>query len=241
MAARTFSRDGVMMTADGSQLAIASWNREMIFIDPDTLEMTDHRTMPEGFRTLLAVGPDWMLGSDIQFGAEVAVQQLTLADRETGDVRAALSAPRITTVASDSTGRKLVIYDRPGGVTLLDTRTGEGMTLAAGSGSVEGLAFSPDDEFLMTSATDGFVRIWDLETGAEIERIPLDGHYGPAIWIDESTGAIGTVTTGEWVRLSLDFDLVDRAKSRLTRTFTPSECVTYQIDPCPTLEEMNGD
>jgi DNA-binding SARP family transcriptional activator/WD40 repeat protein len=234
-------RHGVLMTADGSQLVVTSWDGHSVFIDPATLEFTGDRTMPEGFRTLLAIGPDWMLGSDTELGAEVAAQQLTLVDRETGDVRATLSAPRLITVASDSTGRLLAVYDRPGGVTVLDTRTGEGVTHAAGSGSVEGLAFSPDDELLMTSTTDGFVRVWDLETGAEIERVSLNGGYGAGVWIDERTIGIGDVTTGEWIRLSLDSDLVDRARSRLTRTFTPSECVTYRIDPCPTLEEMMGD
>ncbi|MEX1037776.1 MAG: BTAD domain-containing putative transcriptional regulator, partial [Acidimicrobiia bacterium] len=234
-------RNVVKMSADGSQLVITSRDGHMVFIDPDTLEITDEGTMPEGFLTLLAIGPDWMLGSDTRIGTEVPVQELTLVDRETGDVRATLSAPRITTVASDSTGRILAIYDRPGGVTILDTRTGEGVTHGAGTGSVEGLAFSPDDKLLMTSATDGVVRIWNLETGAQIERIPLDGAYGPGHWIDESTIVIGDVTSGQWITLSLEDDLIERARSRLTRTFTPSECVTYRIDPCPTLEEMKGD
>lgn len=34
--------------------------------------------------------------------------------------------------------------------------------------------------------------------------------------------------------------LVRTARERLTRTFTPSECSTYNIDPCPTLEEIRA-
>ncbi len=39
--------------------------------------------------------------------------------------------------------------------------------------------------------------------------------------------------------MTLDVEtLLETARSRLTRTFTPEECNTYDIDPCPTLEEL---
>jgi hypothetical protein len=34
--------------------------------------------------------------------------------------------------------------------------------------------------------------------------------------------------------------LLDAALSRLTRGFTGQECATYDIEPCPTLEEMTA-
>jgi hypothetical protein len=39
--------------------------------------------------------------------------------------------------------------------------------------------------------------------------------------------------------LTLDVDeLVQIARSRLTRTLTDTECDTYRFDPCPTLEAI---
>jgi hypothetical protein len=33
-------------------------------------------------------------------------------------------------------------------------------------------------------------------------------------------------------------ELLDIARSRVTRTFTDTECAVYRIDPCPTLDEV---
>ena len=33
-------------------------------------------------------------------------------------------------------------------------------------------------------------------------------------------------------------ELLEIARSRITRGFTPGECDAYHLDPCPTLEEM---
>lgn len=41
--------------------------------------------------------------------------------------------------------------------------------------------------------------------------------------------------------LTLDTDeLLDISRSRVTRGFTDTECVTYHIDPCATLEEIRA-
>ncbi len=41
--------------------------------------------------------------------------------------------------------------------------------------------------------------------------------------------------------LTLDpAELADIGTARLTRGFTENECVTYSIEPCPTLEELRG-
>ena len=44
---------------------------------------------------------------------------------------------------------------------------------------------------------------------------------------------------GEVHLITIDTDeLLDIARSLVTRSFTETECVTYQIDPCPTLEKI---
>lgn len=42
-------------------------------------------------------------------------------------------------------------------------------------GYVEGLAFTPDGSKLVTGADDGTVRVWDLKTGKELQRLVTDG------------------------------------------------------------------
>jgi hypothetical protein len=44
---------------------------------------------------------------------------------------------------------------------------------------------------------------------------------------------------GVEVSLAVD-DLVADAQERLTRSFTVGECATYQIDPCPTLDDIRS-
>ncbi len=53
----------------------------------------------------------------------------------------------------------------------------------------------------------------------------------------------GHNSDGVRVLLLLTIDnekLLDLARSRVTRGFSDTECSTYQIDPCPTLEEIRG-
>jgi hypothetical protein len=35
-------------------------------------------------------------------------------------------------------------------------------------------------------------------------------------------------------------ELIDIARSQVTRSFTEGECTAYHIDPCPTLEETQS-
>jgi hypothetical protein len=45
----------------------------------------------------------------------------------------------------------------------------------------------------------------------------------------------------QWLEVSLSVqDLAAAARGRVTRSFTAAECATYQISPCPTLEEIKS-
>jgi hypothetical protein len=45
--------------------------------------------------------------------------------------------------------------------------------------------------------------------------------------------------TGEVRKLTTDTEeLLDIARQRVTRGLTGTECETYRIDPCPTLDEI---
>jgi WD40 repeat protein len=69
------------------------------------------------------------------------------------------------------------------GITLRDVEAGPCMRIPAGHGaSCLGVAFSPEGRRLATCGTDGAVRLWDVETGREIETW-LAAASNPARWI----------------------------------------------------------
>jgi hypothetical protein len=48
-----------------------------------------------------------------------------------------------------------------------------------------------------------------------------------------------TTSDGPVLVLTLDWEeLLDVARSRVTRSFSEEECEVYHIDPCPTLDEL---
>jgi len=60
-------------------------------------------------------------------------------------------------------------------ITLYDAFTGTVVhTLSGHSGNIRGLAFSPDDKLIASSATDNTIRLWDVATGTTIRT--LTGH-----------------------------------------------------------------
>ena len=234
-----FPYDRAFVSADGSHLAVSSQNEELLLFDPRTLQLISRAELPDGAEAMKGIGSDWIVVSDTATGVGNAQEVISLIDLETHEVRASLPGTRVD---SDRTGSLLAVHSGPGTVTVLDTATGGVVAeLVGGTAQIRGIAFSQDSTRLMTSGTDGFVRIWDLATGLEVDRLPLaDGESGDGYWIDDETIVIGTLS-GIWTTLSLDLDvLVDVAVTRLTRSFTTQECVTYRIEPCPTLEELRG-
>jgi WD40 repeat protein len=111
------------------------------------------------------------------------------------------------------------------------------------------LALSQDATRLASAGGDGVVRVWDVETRALLHEIPLP-QVGNAAGFD--TGAAGVdfvgdeghllvagLHTGELQRVTNDTEeLLEIARTRITRGLTQTECTTYHIDPCPTLEEI---
>ena len=84
------------------------------------------------------------------------------------------------------------------------------------------------------------ITIWDTETLTITQTIPLATQYSDAIWLDESTIAM-LYDGGAIVALTTDTqDLISAARSRLTRTLTSVECREFDIDLCPTLEELKS-
>jgi WD40 repeat protein len=128
-------------------------------------------------------------------------------------------------------------------VLLLDAETLETLDVISEThdGGVNAMDVSSSEELVATAGTDGFVRVWVIETGELVTEIPVasDGEATNVAFIDEDRRLIVTGDTGPVKIVSIDSaDLVDLARTRVTRGLSQSECDQYQIDPCTTLEEI---
>jgi WD40 repeat protein len=121
---------------------------------------------------------------------------------------------------------------------LVDVGTLEERELAIEVGAVRGMSFSPDESELALGTADGLVII-DLDEGAIGQTLLVPG-VSDAYWLSENSAVIGT-NRGVWGVVSFDTEAFLKAtRSSLRRSFAPAECATYGIDPCPTLEELQG-
>ncbi len=132
---------------------------------------------------------------------------------------------RLATASVDQTAR------------VWDVASGQELQVLAGHGDrVESVAFSPDGAQLATASWDRKARLWDAATGA-LQQV-LGGHDSRVLDLafDPAGGTLATAGQDGTVRLYLleDADLVELARSRLQRGWTPEECQVYlRNQPCP--------
>ena len=92
-------------------------------------------------------------------------------------------------------GSRVVAFGNPGHF-LWDYKTGHLIRQFKASGySVEVLAFSPDDRWVLAGTTDGTARIWDVATGDDVKRFV--GHRMGVSAVAASADARQVVTGGQ--------------------------------------------
>ena len=98
------------------------------------------------------------------------------------------------------------------------------------------IAYTPDGKHLITGGFSGHVRVWDAENGqrsfilASLPNAVLD------VAISDDGRYLATGSEDGIVRVFLlDLnELIDLAKTRVTRDFTQEECQQYlHLDSCP--------
>jgi len=123
-------------------------------------------------------------------------------------------------------------------VVVTDTSTWEEIATVATDNRVLGVAFNADGSRLAIADLTS-VRVLNVATGNVVQQLGLPG-VADIHWLDDDTIAVGT-TSGSFGTMSLSTEeFLHATRQRLRRSFTEQECVTYRIDPCPTLEEMRG-
>jgi WD40 repeat protein len=121
-------------------------------------------------------------------------------------------------------------------VTVWNTTTWElEYELREHQGGVTDLDFSPDGSQLVTVGIDGTARVFDARTGESIFLLPTPGsgdHFVRfAPWHPDHL--VVAAEDGIVSVLTLDREeLMEIARDKLFRGFTPSECERFQLDSC---------
>ena len=105
------------------------------------------------------------------------------------------------------------------------------------------VAIDPEGTLIASAGGDGFVRVWDLASRSLVTEIEFDVEEMANVEFIDDTHLLVTSGLGsEAIVITLDPDeLLSIARSRLTRSFTVEECATFEVDPCPTLADMQAD
>jgi len=135
----------------------------------------------------------------------------------------------------NSDGTRLVTAGRDATVRIWNANTGELLKTLTGHTSTIGAPhFSPDDTRIITGGADGLVYIWNAFTGQVL--LQIEGFNNGFDFTPDGKRAVvygDDRTTIKVITLAID-ELVQIAKSRLTRTWTLEECQKYlHTDTCP--------
>jgi WD40 repeat protein/transcriptional regulator with XRE-family HTH domain len=234
---------------DGTQLASGSSNGEIILWDIaqgkalSTLRAAITGSVPMVRYSIFAVAfsPDGKhllsgdtYGQGIIWDITTGEKSLTLIYEE-GIGNA--SFPDIGFDAAYSPdGKRIALTGGLGTTRIWDAFTGEEMLVLRGhTGSVVSVAFSPDGSQIATASVDGMAKVWDAVTGMNLLTLPVDRRGGGGISFrpDGKRLAVGAVS-GVYVFVLPIEDLVELAKSRLTRSLTIEECQQYlHLETCP--------
>ncbi|MDH3247450.1 MAG: toll/interleukin-1 receptor domain-containing protein [Acidimicrobiia bacterium] len=237
----------VKVSRDGSRIAAMAVGGEIRIWDSETLEViTNIGPAPGG--GLVQYGDGWVMTGPRTDAVDQDATQY-IVDTESGAVLKQLDGDwRRGVSALSRDGRRLFLMEGGGRAFEYDTTTWKAVrTWQAQNSNARGIAISDDDTKLAVSGEDGLVVIWRVE-GDEpelLQRVPANAdRISDIVWTDdERLSAVLLLEWGraDWQVIDLSTEaVIEKALSSLVRGFSDTECETYRIDPCPTLDEMRS-
>jgi WD40 repeat protein len=142
-------------------------------------------------------------------------------------------------VAFNPDGKRLVTTSRDCTARVWNAVSGdELLTLRGHTGAVYRVAFSPDGKRLATASWDHTAKVWDAPSGQELLTFRNNQSFVLGVAFSPDGKRLATSSLDETVQLyALDIrELLDLARSRVTRNLTPEECQQhFQSTTCPPL------
>lgn len=139
-------------------------------------------------------------------------------------------------IAFSPDGSLVAITGGVGTVRIWDVSTGEDVLILKGhSGVVTAVTFSAEGKRIATTSIDGTAKVWDAFTGANLLTLPVDnqGAGDVAFSPNGEQLAVGALSGVYVFTLPIE-DVVELAKSQLTRSLRDEECQQYlHISACP--------
>ncbi|MCI0633149.1 MAG: protein kinase [Actinobacteria bacterium] len=247
----------IAFSPDGDMLLTGGWfaASSTLIWDPTTGEL--ERILAQGSSSQDQWGRSVDFSPDGRLVAGEGWDSVFVWAVDDAQIVAQIPEQQVNALAFSPDGRSLVTGSLEGGVKVWEARTGRQLGSMTGNvGKVLDLAFSPEGEKLATSSSDGAVRLWDLGTGRQIltlasgvagevgaeskfcfrtNRVAYLGVGGKLAFSPDGTRLAYTAADGTVRVLALDVDdLIDLARSRLTRSWTQEECRTYlHVERCP--------
>jgi WD40 repeat protein len=110
-------------------------------------------------------------------------------------------------------------------------------------GQPKSWAMSPDRRRVALGSADGWVKVWDLESGTVVHEINIGNTQANGVAFLNDSHLMVLSQQGDLKVYTLDLDeLVALVRQSLTIGFTSFECERYGFgDECPTLEELRGE
>jgi WD40 repeat protein/serine/threonine protein kinase len=143
----------------------------------------------------------------------------------------------VASVAFSPDGRLLATAGGEGSVKVWDVQSGEEVwSLTGHVGTVLSVAFSPDGRRLASAGFDNTARLWDLSTGREVLVLTGQSLGLTDVAFSPDGTRLATSSNDGTVRVYVlpIQELIDFARSRLTRGWTEGECQQYlHAGSCP--------
>jgi WD40 repeat protein len=141
-------------------------------------------------------------------------------------------------------GNHLLATDFTDGIVTIDTSTWQyvGEPMLGHDGVIRDMDVDQDGSLVASGGSDGLVRVWDIRTGQSIHTIAFGETAAVTLVHFVNDRHILVVSQDQpAVVVTIDVpELIEIARSRVTRGFADDECVTYHIEPCPDLERIRG-
>jgi len=249
-----FSPDGTWLAMGGAETdAVVVWDAEtrQIVAKPTA----EHNTDGPDQVLSVAFSPD---GERLAASFVWSPRELWLFATDTWTPIAQYEAPATADIAEAPSdwlmftpnGRTLVAADNAsfgeGRIVFMDGTTLEpiGDISNTHGGGITQLALNEAGTLLASAGSDGIVKLWNLDDRSLVQQIPMSkgSAVGGVAFMEDGAHLSATrPADGTLQLLTIDQDeLLGIARARVTRTLTETECATYRIDPCPTLDDIRG-